>query len=321
MAKYTVLIVDQIFSTYEEEKTTLGKIDAEVITSTGSEENFGELIAEADGVIVNLNSISADLIGTMKRCKAISRYGVGFDNVDIDAATKKGIWVMNVPDYAKEDVSDHAVALLMACIRKIAFRDAQVRKGSWNIMEQQRSWRTKGNVMGILGFGNIGAATAKKLSGFGFAKMLVCDPYIDQEEISKTGAEPVDLDTILAQSDYLSIHVPLNDETQHMICAETLKKMKSNAMLVNTARGGVIDTEALVDALTSGEIAYAGLDVHENEPLEKDSALFGLDNVVLSDHCAWYTEDSLIELKTRAAQNVATVLIGNQPETPVNKVE
>ena len=320
MENFKVLIVDKVFSSYEEEKNTLGEFGAEVLTSTGSESNFSELITDVDGVIVNLNKIGGDLISRMGRCKVISRYGVGYDNVDIAAATDAGIWVANVPDYATEDVSDHAVALIMACIRRIAYRDSEIRKGSWNIMERQRSWRTKGKVMGILGFGNIGSATAKKLSGFGFERMLVCDPYIDKEIIRNTGAQPVDFAVILEQSDYLSLHVPLNDETHHMICAETLKAMKKSAILVNTARGGVIDTGALIDALKSGEIEYAGLDVHEQEPLAAESPLFDIENLILSDHCGWYTEDSLIELKTRAAENVVAVLSGKRPSTPVNEV-
>lgn len=321
MAELRVLIIDNVFSGYGPEEETLGRFGAEVVTSTGSEENFAELIASADGLIVNLAKIGADLIDRMGRCKVISRYGVGYDNVDIDAASKAGIWVANVPDYATEDVSDHAVALLLACIRKIAFRDARIREGSWNIMERQQSRRTKGKVMGILGFGNIGGATARKLSGFGFDRMLVCDPYINHGVIKGAGAEPVDLDRILEQSDYLSVHVPLNDETRHIINTDALAAMKKNAILINTARGGVVDTNAVIDALKSGEIQYAGLDVHEQEPLPAQSPLFDLDNVVLSDHCAWYTEDSLIELKSRAAENVVAVLSGKRPANPVNEVD
>ena len=140
----------------------------------------------------------------------------------------------------------------------------------------------------------------------------------NREAESQLDARRVDFDQLLALSDFVSVHVPLNDETRHMINADTLGKMKKTAFLINTARGGVVDTAALVDALKSGTIEYAGLDVHESEPLEKDSSLYALDNVILSDHCAWYTEESIVELKTRAAQNVAAVLEGGRPQSPVN---
>ena len=321
MGDFTIVILDTVYNAYEEEMGVLQQINADVVAMRDEHsEQAGEALANADGLIVNLNPIDAGIIDGMKKCKVISRYGVGFDNVDVDAATQAGILVTNVPDYATEDVSDHSVALLMACIRKVPMRDKRIRDGEWNLKERQQSHRTKGKVLGILGLGKIGTATALKLSGFHFARTIAYDPFIDADSFTRAGAESVDFEQLLSESDYLSIHVPLNEDTRHIIDANALGLMKAPGILINTSRGGVIDTDALIDALTEKRIAYAGLDVHESEPLQSNSPLFELDNVVLTDHCAWYTEESLIEVKTRAAENVATVLRGETPKTAVNRL-
>ena len=314
-----VLIISGVYSSYDEEEEVLGGAGAEVIVTDGKDRGLLlQQVKDVDGVLVNLQLIDATMIAAMERCKIISRYGVGYDNVDIDAAAAAGIWAANVPDYANEDVSDHALALLLGCIRKVGFRDRHIRNGQWDLMEQQKSRRTKGKTLGVVGLGNIGKTFLRKMAGFGLARRLVHDPYIDKSDIEALGAESVGLNTLLAESDYVSLHLPLDADTRHMIDGSALETMKENAVLVNTSRGGVVDTEALVEALREGRIQCAGLDVHETEPLPPDSALFGLENVLLSDHCAWYTEESLVELKTRAARNVAAVLRGGKPETPVN---
>ncbi len=321
MGTIKVVILDTLYTGYDEETKVLADIGADVVTTRGGDlAELRELLSDADGLLANLNPVDADTIGVMKKCKVISRYGVGYDSVDVGAATDAGIWVTNVPGYATEDVSDHAVALLMACIRKIPFRDAGIRKGEWNLMDRQRSWRTAGKTLGILGLGHIGSATARKLSGFGFARVLAFDPYIDPIGFANSVAKSVDFETLLSESDLITIHTPLNDETHHLIDARALSLMKESAILINTARGGVIDTDAIVGSLRDGRLAYAGLDVHEQEPLPSDSPLYELDNVVLTDHCAWYTEESITELKTTAAENVAAVLRGEQPKTAVNTI-
>jgi D-3-phosphoglycerate dehydrogenase len=319
MGRYSVLILDAVFESYAAEERVLTSLSTDIVTySDNDRDEIRRLARDIDGLLANLHQVDADLIESMQNCRIISRYGVGIDNVDIDAATKAGIWVTNVPDYATEDVSDHAVALLMACIRKIPLRDASIRKGEWNLKERQQSRRAAGKTMGLLGLGNIGGATARKLSGFGFARVLACDPYVDDDDFSKAGVESVGIETLLEESDLLSLHLPLNDQTRHIINGQALRRMKKSAIIVNTARGGIVDTDALVDALRTGEIEYAGLDVHEAEPLPLNSPLLELENVVLTDHCGWYTEESLIELKTRAAENVADVLGGGRPRSPVN---
>lgn len=319
--KPSVTIIDTVYGTYEIERERLAAIEADVTIADGSDpDEVSRACETANAVLVNLYPMDRPLIERMKHCRIIARYGVGVDNVDIDAATSAGIWVANVREYATEDVSDHAIALLMGCERRLVYRDRRVRAGGWSIFKEQKSRRTAGKTLGIIGFGAIGSAVARKLSGFGFSRVLACDPYIDQDAIRNAGAEPTDHDTVFRESDYVTLHVPLNDETRHMVNARALSLMKAESVLVNTARGGVVDTAAVVSALRNGEIGYAGLDVHESEPLEADSPLFELDNVILSDHCAWYTEESIVELRTKTADNVIAVLRGGRPNYPVNEI-
>ena len=315
-----IAIVDSVLSSYEEERGVLAEIGEVVFTSGDTPDEILKMAHDADGILVNLNAITKELMGQMPRCKIISRYGVGYDNVDVAAATAAGIWVANVTDYATEDVSDHTLALLLACVRKITYRNSGIRQGRWNLQETQQSRRVKGKVLGLIGFGNIGSAVCRKTKTLGLEKVLVHDPFIDQSIITNAGVEASSLDDMLSRADFVSLHLPLNDSTHHMVDKAFLNAMKSGAFLINTSRGGVVDTAAIVSALKNGDIAYAALDVHEQEPLPKDSPLFSLENVILTDHCGWYTEESIIELKTRAAENVAVVLQGGKPHSPVNSV-
>ena len=321
MPKFKVAVTDGIFSSYQEEQKVLAEVDCAVeIYKLSSEEEAIETLKDVDGILLNLLQISAKVIKSMKKCRIISRYGIGFDNVDIEAATNAGIWVANVPDYAFEDVSDHALALLLAAVRKIAYKDRLIRKGSWNLHGRQKCYRIKDKILGLIGYGSIAQALHRKISGFGLAKVLVYDPFIDREYIRDSGGVPCDLDTLLKESDYVSIHAPLTKGTRRMIGAKQISLMKTEAILVNTSRGPLINEKALASALKDKRIAYAGLDVFEEEPLPKDSSLRKTDNIVLSDHTAWYTEESIVELKTKAAQNISEVLKGEKPVYPLNNV-
>ena len=228
-----------------------------------------------------------------------------------------GIVVANVPDYCNDEVSTQAVALILALARRIVSHDKAVRNGAWDIGSADPVYRTAGQTVGLVGLGRIARAVARKMQGFRM-RIIAADPYVSTEEAAKIGVELVDLDTLLSTADFISIHAPLMDSTQKMIGAEALAKMKPTAYLVNTSRGGLIDQAALVEALKEGRIGGAGLDVYEVEPLEPDSPLKALDNVVLTDHAGWYSEDSIIELQTRAAKAVAAVLSGEHPESVVN---
>ncbi|MFH0939236.1 MAG: C-terminal binding protein [Planctomycetota bacterium] len=321
MAKFKVVVTDNRYSAYREEEAVLKEIGADlVITDCKTAEEVGNACADADGVLANLAPVNAAAIGAMKKCRIISRYGVGFDSVDMAAATAKRIWVSNVPDYCWEDVSDHAVALLFAAAHKVALKDRGVRAGKWNIKDGAPVFRFKGKTLGLVGFGHIARYFLRKMAGFEFGKVLVFDPFVSEENIRLSGAIKVELDTVLAESNYISIHAPLTDGTRKILNAAAFAKMNMTPILVNTSRGGLIDEAALVDALRTGKLAAAGLDVFEIEPLPVDSPLRNFDQVVLTDHCAWYTEEAMSELKTKAAKNVVETLIRGKPIYPVNKI-
>ena len=280
-------------------------------------------LAEVTAVMVDTgHRYDATAFAVMRRCRIISRYGIGYDNIDTEAAAAAGIWVSRVPDYGWEDVSDHAVALFFACVRNLRVNDLGVRSDAWGTAgapSARKMYRIKGRTLGLVGCGNIGRFVIRKLSGAGLARVLVFDPYLPAAEVAALGAEAVDLETVLRQSDYVSVHAPLTDETHHMIGAAQLQMMRRTAILINTARGPIIDESALAAALTNGTIAAAGIDVFEEEPLPPSSPLIGLENTILSGHKAWLTEESREELARKAALNVAEVLAGRPPIYPVNQ--
>lgn len=321
MSRFKVVVTDDRYNTYETEKAVLDEIGAliEVKNCMTPDEVLKEC-RDADGILLNLAPMNADVINGLTRCKVISRYGVGYDNVDKEACTRKGIQLTNVTDYCQEEVSDQALALLMSCIRKTARRDAQVRDGQWNIGQKDPIYRIAGKTFAFLGFGAIARCLLRKIKGLEFGRILVYDPYVDENIITEAGCEKADWDMALKEADYISVHMPLNDSTRGIINKEAFDKMKKNAILINTSRGPVIDENALIDALVNGRINSAGLDVHCREPLDKDNVLLKTDNCVLSDHVGWYSEESIVELKRKAAQNVRDVLLGRKSAYPVNKI-
>ncbi len=318
---FKVAVTDDRYGSYAEEKNVLKEIGAElIILDPEKKEEFDRGIVEADALLVNLHPMTDDLISKLDKCKVISRYGVGYDNVDVEAATKKGIWVARVPDYSIEDVSDQALALLMACVRKIAYKDRMIRNGKWNLHDDQPCHRIKDGVLGLIGYGSISRRFHEKTIGLGLSKVLVYDPFVDDETIKSNGGIPADLATILNDSDFISIHAPLTETTRGMIGKDQLQLMKKGAILINTSRGPVLNEVDVTEALKAGIITGAGLDVFETEPLPVDSLLRKLDNVVLSDHTGWYSEESKKELKTKVALNVVSVLKGGKPVYPVNEI-
>ena len=215
-------------------------------------------------------------------------------------------------------MSDHALAMFLACVRDLRSYDRMARAG--RLGRPRPLYRITGRTFGLVGCGGIGRTLIRKLSGLGLARILVHDPYLSADQIAAVGGVAADLDTLLRAADCVSLHTPLTAETRHPIGAEQLRLMKRTAILINTARGGPIDQDALAAALAEGAIACAGLDVFEQEPLPTDSPLAGLDNVILSNHMAWYTEESSVELATKAARNVSEVLAGRPPVYPVNRI-
>ena len=319
MSRFTVVIADDRYAAYDEERAVLAPLDARIeIFSSSSAAEALRVFANADALLVNLFTVTAQIVGGLSRCRIISRYGVGYDNVDVDAATRRGIWVASVPDYCFEDVAEHALALLLGCIRGIAYKDRMVRAGRWNLNKNHPLHRIAGRTLGILGFGKTAKCLHRKTSCLGFSRVLVCDPFLSASTISRAGGTPVDLATLLCESDCISIHIPLTPGNRHMIGRPELARMKPGTILVNTSRGPVLDEAALADALREGRLGGAGLDVFEAEPLPLDSPLRTLENVILTDHAGWYSEESVTDLKTKAAKNVAAVLSGGVPLYPVN---
>ena len=323
MAKFKVIVTDDRFSSYAPEREALAKVDAElVVCDAKSQEEVQQIVEDADGVLLNLHQLGAPEIAKMQKCKVISRYGVGYNNVDVDAATQKGIWVSRVPDYgADEAVSDQAMALTLDCIRRTTFKYNRILNGEWNLMSAYKIHQVKDSVVGIIGFGHIGSKYAKKISGFSPKEILIYDPYKDEEEIKAAGCKKVSLDYLAENSDIISIHCPEKAETANMIDKHFLSLVKENLILVNTARGGMVDDDALIEALKAKKLSGAGLDVFKMDPVPKDHPYRHLDNVVISDHTGFYTEESLNTLKYKAAENIAQVLLGNKPVYPLNDIK
>ena len=317
MSKYLVCVSDQRHASYDVERTILSQIDAELrLCSCETAEDITKQCVDADAVLLDLAPMTAEAIAGLKRCKVINRYGVGYENVDLDAATSAGIQVTYVPDYCMEDVSDHALALMLSCLRHIPMRDRRVREGAWNL--QGASFRLAGKTLGVIGAGRIARALIRKISGFGFREVVAYDPYISAEDLAKIGVRKVELDELLAVSDFVSLHLHANAETNGIINKDTLSKMKETTILINVSRGPLVNDDDLLDALRNHRILAAGLDTHNHEPLGKDSPFCALDNVVLTDHTAYSTAEGVEELKRKSAQNIVDVLTGNAPKYPIN---
>lgn len=317
MAKYLVCVSDKRHAGYEVERELFSRIDAELcLCDCKTPEDIARQCADADAVLLDLAPMTAEAIIGLKRCKVINRYGVGYENVDLDAATAAGIQVTYVPDYCMEDVSDHALALMLACLRHIPMRDHRIRQGGWNI--QGESFRLKGKTLGVIGAGRIARALIRKTSGFDFKEVVGYDPYIPAGDLSAVGVRKVELDELLAVSDIVSLHLHANKETNGIINKNTLDRMKRTAILINVSRGPLVNDADLLEALEKGTILAAGLDTHNHEPLGAGSPFCKLENVVLTDHTAYSTTEGVLELKTKSAQNVVDVLSGREPKYCVN---
>jgi D-3-phosphoglycerate dehydrogenase len=315
-------VVNLGYESYDIERGILTPAGAELILAPQdctSEEAVIAAAGQAHAILVREAPISRRVIDALPNCRIVSRYGVGVDNIDLEAARQKKIYVANVPGYGTEEVSDHAVALLLACVRRITLRDRALRRSRFETDINDRIYRTTGKVLGLVGYGLIGQAVHRKWNGFLPERVLVHDPYAAPELVRRNGALSVDLETLLKASDYLSLHTPLTPETRHLINADALAKMKSSAIVVNTARGGLIDETALAAALQEGRILAAGLDVFEHEPPPADNPLLQLPSVVLSGHVGWYSKDAVEELQSRAAQAVVGVLSGRPPDNWINR--
>lgn len=278
------------------------------------------VVKDADAIVTQYSDVTKEVIEQLDHCKIIIKYGIGVNNIDVEAATKKGIYVCNVPDYGVEEVSDHAITMILCLAKKLRIITEALKNGDWGYTSIVPLFRFKECKLGLVGFGRIPQLIAKKLSGFDI-KIMAYDPYIKQETAKNFKVELADLDTIIKECDFISVHLPLTTETNHLINKESFKNMKNSAIIINTARGGVVCEEDLIEALNKGEIAGAGLDVFETEPIRMNHKLLHMKNVIATPHCAWYSETAITTLQYKVAQEVVNVLQGNKPYNCVNQSE
>jgi D-3-phosphoglycerate dehydrogenase len=317
MPRPLIAVTDSPFPSLDPAKAALARIDPELrVANSTSAADILAVARDADAILVTYAKLPGDLLRQLRRCKAIGRFGLGVDNIDIAAAAELGITVTYVPDYCMQEVSDHAMALLLALARKVPQSNALVQAGRWDMPAVVPIRRLAGRVLGLVGFGNIPRALAPKAKAFGL-RVVVHDPYVSQDALAAAGVESMSFDGLLEISDFVSIHAPLLPATRGLFSAEVFRKMKQGACLINTARGPLVDEDALVAALDSGRLAGAALDVVAVEPLPKDSRLIGRDNVVLTPHTGFYSVEALNELQTKCAADVARVLSGEKPVYPV----
>ncbi|MBN8620110.1 MAG: C-terminal binding protein [Anaerolineae bacterium] len=315
--KYTVLITDYTWPTTERERAVLAAADATLlIAERGDETELLRLVPRADAILTCFKQVSATVVRAGSKLQVIGRYGIGVDNIAVDEATRLGIPVTNVPAYCLDEVAEHALALVLACGRNLGHYNLAIRGGDWALNQQRPLYRVRGQTLGIIGFGKIGQALAEKAHSLGL-RIIAHSPHLSPAT-TPLGVESVGLDELLARADFVSLHVPLRPATRHLINRERLRRMKPSAFLINTARGGLVDHEALLEALREGWIAGAGLDVFEPEHLPPDHPLLALTNVIATPHVAFYSEESLAELQVKAAENVAAILSGRRPAALVN---
>lgn len=317
MNQPVIAIADAPFPSIDPVRAALRRLDPELrISRSTAPEDILDVARDADAIIVCYAPLRGDLLRQLTRCKVIGRTGLGVDNIDLPAARERGITVTYVPDYCLHEVSDHAMAMLLALARKIPFANRLVQAGRWETAPLVPIRRLYGQVLGLVGFGNIPRLVAPKAQAFGL-KVITCDPYVSAATLNAAGVEGVGFDRLCEMSDFISVHAPLLPATRGIISADALDRMKTGVLLVNTARGPLVDEAALIAALDSGKVGGAALDVVATEPLAANSALLNRDNVILTPHTAYYSVEALQELQSKAATDVARVLTGQAPVYPV----
>jgi len=318
----TVVIAYDLSGDTELEREVLKAIDdVKIITTSGlTTPDALEAANQADALMVTIQEVSAELIAQMPNCRLISRVGTGLDAINIPSATEHHIWVANVPDYSIDEVSTHALTLLLMQARSMNdLTRAVEQKRWWDPAHIRPVQRLQGQTLGIVAYGRIGQALATKAKGLGL-KVMVYDPYMSADRIHADGVQPVDFVTLLSSSDYISLHAPLTDSTRNLINADALTQMKPTAFLINTARGPLVDESALLAAVRSGQIAGAAIDVFAVEPPPPDHPFLHEERIIVTPHAAWYSEQSKIDVRVKGAEEVVRVLKGEPPRFPVNKI-
>ncbi len=316
--KRKVVVTDLVGPNLDPERQVLADIADLVVSPGKSGPEILAAAADADALLNTYAKLPAAVLRGLHRCRIVARYGIGVDTVELPAATELGILVTNVPDYCIDEVSDHALALILSLTRKVVLSTAAVKAGRWDVKLAMPIQRHRGRTLGLVGFGKIPRAIAPKARALGFA-LIAFDPYVPPEAGSPLGVRLVDFETLLRESDVVSIHAPLTVETRGLFGDRAFGQMKPGAFLVNTSRGPLVEEAALVRALEAGRLAGAALDVLEAEPPSPDNPLLRLPNVALTPHIAFYSEQSLVDLQRMAAEEVRRALTGQAPRNVVNR--
>ena len=311
MPRSKVVLTDQVFPSLETERRILLAHDAALEVADGTLADVLDRARDADALLTTYFPLDRATIESLEKCRVIARYGIGVDNVDLQAARERGIVVTNVPDYSVQEVASHTLALLLMLLRRIPEADAYVRDGGWAIAPLRPMRRISTLTIGLVGYGKIAQQLAEWLRALG-ARVVAYDPFVKAE------AELVaSLDELLRMSDAVSLHAPLTPGTQGMIGADQLSLMQPHAVLVNTSRGGLLVLDDLVEALRAGTIRAAGLDTFDREPVDA-SRVQGVPNLVVTPHMAYYSEEAILESQTKATSQIVKVLAGETPDYPVN---
>ncbi|MBE7538753.1 MAG: C-terminal binding protein [Opitutaceae bacterium] len=313
-----VVLTDHGFSSIEQEKALLAAAGCDLVVLQSKDPAvLAASCADADALLVQWAPINAGVIAALRHCRVIVRYGIGVDNVDLKAAGARGIPVCNVPDYCIDEVADHALALALSLARQIPQTDAAVRGGTWKILPPAAFPSFRSTTFATAGFGRIARAVLERARPFGF-KLAAYDPFVPSDAFAKAGVRQLDLEQLWSESGMVSLHLPLTADTRHIVGEASLARMRSDAIVVNTARGGLIDTRALARYLVEKRIAGAGLDVFETEPLEADHPIRQSPNVILTSHTAWYSGGSVPELQRKSAEAVVRAIRGEPLVNVVN---
>lgn len=315
MSQYSVLLTDRAWPSLDLERELLAKVGAELIEAPdGDEVTLCELAKSADAIATCWAHVTARVIESAPKCKIVARLGIGLDNIDIAAATRRSIPVTNVPDYCVPEVADHTLALLLALVRKIPHFDREIKQGRYDLLAAGPMNRLEGQTLGLLGFGRIAQAVRTRALAFGLNVIARSNSGNDYG----TGCEMVSLEGLLSRSDIVSLHAPLTEQTHRLIDSKRLSALKPGAILINTSRGGLIDQAALLEALTAGHLAGAGLDVYDPEPPDLSDPLIRHPRVIATPHAAFTSVESLRDLRTRVCGQISDILCGRRPEQVVN---
>ncbi|HEX5415407.1 MAG TPA: C-terminal binding protein [Chloroflexota bacterium] len=319
MSDLTVAILDCNFPSTDLERSIVQSAGAGfVLGNCRTEEEVVAFAAAADACIVQYAPLTRRVLTQLQRCRVVARYGIGVDSIDVPAATDEGIWVTNVPGFCKIELAEHTMAMVLGFARRLNRLDRSVHRGEWETIGVMRPTRRLSELtLGLVGFGQVGREVASRARAFGL-RVIATAPRTDAATMASYNVEKVSLEELLRAADFVSLHLPLTAESRHLLDAERLALLKPSAYLINTSRGPIVDEAALIAALQAGRLAGAGLDVLEREPPASDNPLLGMENVVITPHAAYYSDDALEFLQTSVAEEVVRVLRGDRPRSPVN---